>query len=1454
VSALAEFHPAIRSWFQTRFAAPTAVQAESWPGIAAGKHLLITAPTGSGKTLTAFLWALNQFATGRWQPGRTRVVYISPLKALNNDIQRNLLEPLTALREEHDFPSISVQTRSGDTPQSDRQRMLRRPPDILITTPESLSLLLTTARGRQALATVETLILDEIHSIVDNRRGASLMTSAERLVNLSGEFQRLALSATVNPVDAIASYVGGHDETGQPRKVEVVAPDSAKAIEFRVRFPEQAKTAMDNGKKIWDPLAENFRNLIEHNHSTLFFTNSRRLAEKITLKINEDQLGPIAYAHHGSLSREIRSEVESRLKQGELKAIVATSSLEMGIDVGHLDEVVMVQSPPSVAAALQRIGRAGHRVGDISVGTLFPTHADDFLQAAVLAETIAERDIEPLKPLTNALDVLAQIIISMCASESWPVNELFALVKRSAAYHDLPREQFDLLVEMLAGRYAGSRVRELKPRLAFDRINQTLKAQKGAVFALYNSGGTIPDRGYYNLRHVDSGAIIGELDEEFVWEATTGQTFTMGTQNWQVVRITHNDVLVRPAQGGTMAPPFWRAESYNRSFHFSQRIIEYLELCERAFAAGSEKELQAGLVEQRGFEPTAAEELLGYLARQRERTGAPLPHRHHLLIELVRTGPGGYRGPDDIRQVVMHTLWGARLNRPLGLALEAAWEKEFGTRPEIHADNNAIVIQLKSDPDPAVLTSLVTPQNLETLLRESLEGSGFFGARFRECAGRSLLLTRQRFNQRLPLWMSRLQAKKLMSATSGYSDFPVLMETWRTCLNDEFDLPALRQMLTELGDGEINWSFVTTRTPSPFASNVTFDQINRYMYADDTPEQTSQRNRSALSDDLIRSAVFNAELRPRVQPDIVATFLAKRQRTADGYRPTEIDDWLEWSKERILIPSHEIESAVNSTNGKLPEHEHLVWLRESPEKSAPRAWLTHRELLNGLLTSGLCQELGYHGPAPKITDPRSAEQFALEILSFYGPLSALDIQQLLPHTPEDLFDNPEQLIHGELLLDDPTLYYCDADNYEMLLRFQRAALRPQVEAQSAKGLPAFIANWQRFGRPSSEQNLLSALEQLRGYPAPVRTWLTELMPARLQDFADHQLDEALTQHEIQWLGVGNERITLGYPEDLQLLAEANSHGPEASTITELFTDPTARYGFFQLADASGLSLDDFNERWWQAIWNGEINADSLLGLRQGLARKFTFADAHSSPASTNRRSNRSNRSNRRSRQQRRSGFGSGWAGNWSLQAEPATEVDALTELEEAKDLARLLLDRYGFACRELANREGGALRWRNLFKALRLMELGGEVVAGYFFEGLSGPQFISPAGLNQFQQQRPATEHFWLNALDPASPCGLSLDWDDLPQRRAHNYLAFHAGKLALIIENNGRRLSFLVPPEHPDLAAICAPLRHLLNRQKRADTELINNQPARQSPYLEPLSHIFQAVNDHKLIFFENR
>ena len=1427
MDALEQFDPEIRRWFSATYRTPTDIQTRSWPQIASGGHVLITAPTGSGKTLTAFLWAINAFASGVSEAGATRVLYISPLKALNNDIRTNLVGPIADIRSRfadagRSFPQLRVQTRSGDTEAGDRQRMLRRPPELLITTPESLNLLLTTVRGRQALATVEAVILDEIHAVVENRRGVQLMTGLERLVEVAGEFQRIALSATVRPLDYVAEYVGGFAAGGSRRPVSVIVSRAKKAIDFRVRFPEAARTAADNGEKVWEPLSDSFKDVIESNHSTLFFTNSRRMAEKITLKLNDDAVAPLAYAHHGSLAREIRTEVETRLKNGELKAIVATNSLELGIDIGDLDEVVLVQSPPSIASALQRVGRAGHRVGETSRGTLYPSHAQDFLEAAVVAKAIDERDLEPLRPITNPLDVLAQVLVSCTASEEWQTDALYRLLTRSAPYATLSRDQFDLVVEMLAGRYAGTRIRDLKPRLAFDRIRGTLKARQGAAFALYTSGGTIPDRGYFTLRHADHGTAIGELDEEFVWESSVGNTFTLGTQHWRVHRITHNDVLVKPAPPRSAAPPFWRAENLNRSFHFSCRIGEFLKFANEVLKRDGGDELLDEL-KARGFDDIAADELIEYLQRQLDATHCDLPHREHLLVEHVQSGPGGYSGPDREQQIILHTLWGGRVNRPLALALEAAWRARFPGEADVHADNNAIVVQVKEDVDPALFLSLVTPHNFESLLRESLEGSDFFGARFRECAGRALLLTKRSFKRRMPLWMTRLQAKKLLTATKPLADFPMVLETWRTCLRDEFDLEAVFGVLERLGSGEIDWSVATVASPSPFAAGIAFNQIGRYMYADDAPERG---DRSALSDDLIRQAVFDQSLRPALTPDVIADFESRAQRTRSGYVPDGEAELREWVKERVAIPVSEWFADTAVPTGV---DERVV---------AGRAFIVHPEVALG------------EDPVRQVG----------EMLQFYGPRTDGELKRLLPFDDvervlSDLVD-AESLVRGPLVADDERIHLCDADNLETLIRFQRAATRPVFEARPATDLAPFLSRWHEFGGKRSAERIGDAVDRLRGYSAPVAFWLDDALLPRLSDSA---LD-GLEAEGVRWRGTDAETVMIGFEDDLEALPKPVREDERAPDIdlakdpTALFRDPRARYTFNQLLDESGEAAEAFNAAFWHSVWQGRIAADSFSALAAGRDRNFRFEDAGAASAKA-RQPGQAYASRRHLRTRMRAkamAVSRGWPGTWYRVSDRHSASDAIERLEENKDRSRILLDRYGILTREAANREGGASRWAALFPALRVMELSGEVVSGLFFEAFSGPQFALPQAVRQLERLSKPQATFWISALDPVSPCGLGLRIEGLPQRRLGNHLGYFEGELAVVSESFARRLTIRLDVDDPGLDALLPNLARMCAARKRLATETINGEPAKLSPYLAVLSRHLQAVTDHKGVYFE--
>ncbi len=1438
-NALDNFNPQVRSWFEGRFKQPTAVQNAAWPVIASGGHSLITAPTGSGKTLTAFLWSLNRFATNDWQPGATRLLYVSPLKALNNDIQRNLLVPLDDLCATGALPRLKVQTRSGDTSQTDRQRMLRKPPDILITTPESLTLLLTTTSGRLALSTVETLIIDEVHSLVDNRRGVALMAAAERLVHLTGDLQRIALSATVSPLEAVANYVGGYDEHGKPRSVSIVNPPSEKAISLKVRYPTEVREAAEIGESVWDPLAEKFRDVALNNRSTLFFTNSRAMAEKITLKINEQSPTLLAYAHHGSLSKDIRAEVERRLKQGELKAIVATSSLEMGIDIGSLDQVVLLQSPPGIAATLQRIGRAGHSVGEESRGALYPVHSADFVEAAALSAATIERDLEPLKPLIGALDTLSQIIISMCANEIWRADDMFQLIKRSTPYQQTSREQFNLVLELLAGRYAGSRVRELQSRIIYNRIDSTVAAKKNAVFALYNSGGSIPDRGYYQIRHADSGAKIGELDEEFVWEARVGDVFAFGTQHWQVRQINHNDVLVKPSTAGS-APPFWRSERNNRSHYYAQRIGDFLFHANTKLGQGKENLLSEHIEKELSFDSGATEKLVDYLKRQREKSAADLPHRSHILIELIEAGPGGFKGPDNLRQLVLHTCWGGKLNHPWALALQSAWQEQYKETLKIHADNDAVVIQLTSVPDPAAVLALVTPENLNYHLRRSLESSGFFGTRFRECAGRFLLLPRQKFNQRLPLWMSRLQAKKLMTATLEFEDFPVLLETWRTCLNDEFELNALSAMLIKIADGECDWTFVRTATPTPFASNLTFDQVSQYVYADDSPDQQQM---SALSGDLIKETAQDSRLRPTIDLHINQQFIEKRQRSHSDYQPADNKEWTEWVKERILIPQTEWWSEWQNQPAKADRLLCELSLDD-------RRWVCHLENAWQLINSGLASNAKINRrKLPQLeNDNRDAESLAAEILTFYGPLTLAEIEYLLPSVPDKLLQG-DRYICGELLTDDSAIRYCDTENFEILLRWQRAARRPSFNPLPVKKLPGILANWHQFNVAASEQTVIEAVERLRGYQSRVQPLLNDFFPARLKQFTDHQLDNVFLHQQLSWLGTDKEQCCICYPEDIDLLTRRNN---KPFALAEYFSDPHASYNYLQISNQARNTdrqsatypindeIDDLNDCWWHGVWSGQLTADTLAPLRQGARSGFKLTGVASGTG-------RIATAKRRAR-----ALSNSWQGNWRLIPETEPDTDALTEFEEQRERVHLLLDRYGVITRELANRETGCLKFAKLFRALRVMELAGEVTQGLFFEELSGPQFISTRALTRLQQNEFAPAHFWCNALDPVSPCGLGLDWPELPHRRAQNYLSFFQGDLALVIENNGARLHFYTDPQDNELDRILEPCIHIAKITGKLTVKEINKQSALTSPYLPALSRVLKKRKDHRSVYFE--
>ncbi len=1482
---LALFHPRIREWFARSVGDPTPVQAAAWPEIAAGRNVLAVAPTGSGKTLTAFLSAINSLAAGQWSGGATRVLYVSPLKALNNDIRRNLSAPLDQLRKVFEaagepFPTIRVETRSGDTPQADRRRMLAHPPEILVTTPESLNLLLSSKGGRRALPGIRCVILDEVHSVVGSKRGVHLITAVERLVPLCGEFQRIALSATVRPVETTAAFVGGFrlDDAGgapryRPRPVAVVRPPADKRYDIAVRFPEAAADRASN-ESLWAMLVPGWKDMIRRNRSTLFFVNNRRLCEKLAHMLNAGEAERPAYAHHGSLSREIRTAVEQKLKKGELRAVAATNSLGLGVDIGDLDEVVLVQSPPSVSSAVQRIGRAGHKVGEAGRGAFYPTHGGDLLEAAVLARAVADGDIEPIRPVENPLDVLAQMIVSMAGVERWDLDRLYAAVRTSFPYRNLSRKQFDLVLDMLAGRYADARVRELDPQIMIDRLDNTVETRRGAVLNLYLSGGVIPDRGSYHIRHAETDARIGDLDEVFVWEAKIGQVFAFGAGSWRIERITHNDVYVTQAAAKTRDAPFWIGERRGRDFHFSERLGAFLEEADdRLDDPVFSRELRSRFF----MDAPAADALLDYLRRQREATNASLPHRRHVLVEFTTSGPGGAPGT----QVALHLPFGLRVTRPLALALDAAYEERYGVPCRAYAGDDVVaLVSPRDDVGAEDLLSLVPAARVEELLRRRLEGSGVFGAAFREAAGRALLIRRRRFGERLPLWMSRLKSKKLLQAVEGFGDFPLMLEAWRTCLREVFDMEGLKRVTADLESGALSWSETRTATPSPMCREIAWRHItDEFMYATDERGEFGPAAPSGLRPDLPAEVAFTPDLRPLLPAEVVDAFEQKRARLFPGYSPSTPAELLAWLKERLLIPSSEWEALNEAAlrDHGLDREETARALAGKIVRLAPQSaaapLVAAVENLPRLLSGPYAGEIVSMEPEsarPALLPENAVEEtrsaVLCEWLSFYGPREPAWIAAALGLDPAGLRRVLEDLLESRAviagaLVRDAGEQVCDAKNYETLLRMRRAGARAQFEPLDPDALPLFLAAHQGLVSPGrGEEAFADRLERLLCLPLPAKLWEGEVFPARMEVCDPAMLDRELRESGLAWLGCGPKRVLFAGLEDRDLLPSPED-AAENSVLEDAFTDPLGRYEFTALLEKTGLRPSALSDLLWEQVWLGRIGNDAYAALRRGLENDFRIpspAEAAAAAGTMGIRARSGRRSGRWSG--RRSGrLGRRAAarfsgalpltGNWFRLPPPDPPEDALEEDELRRERAGIVLDRYGVVFRELLARESPPFSWSNVFRALRLMELSGEVLAGYFFKGVPGPQFASQRGFRELGRTLPEDAVYWINAADPASPCGLGLA--GLPKRTPGAHIVFRGRRPVLISESRGKRLTINVAPDDPDLPRFFGPLRHLLTRRfiplQRLSLQSINNEPAGKSPYLEVLRRCFEALADHK-------
>ncbi|MCL2600673.1 MAG: DEAD/DEAH box helicase, partial [Treponema sp.] len=1180
------FHPLILEWFADTFGKPTAVQAGAWPLIERGENVLALAPTGSGKTLTAFLSAISRFCndagsgTG-YHVDRLTVLYVSPLKALNEDIKRNLLQPLAEIRLRFEkagipFPGIRVETRSGDTPQSERRRFLSHPPSILALTPESLAILLLNPKGRLVLSTVRYLILDEIHAVLGNKRGSYLSCQIDRLAMIAGEFQRISLSATVRPPEVAAAFVAGLSGNGQARPIRIVAPSSPleKRIEFTIVSPgEVGGHEIEPGKygKRYMMLVNYILGRIRGNSTVLVFTDSRRRAERLCYFINQEaaQLqipGPVSFAHHGSLSKELRQSVERRLAAGQLPCVVATASLELGIDIGSVDEVVLAGSPGSVSQALQRIGRSGHSVGKVSLGRLFPFTGMDLLLGAALKNAVMDRDIEETRPIESPLDVLAQLIIALCTEKTWTGDELYSTLRGFYVFRNLNKEAYNRTLRMLAGYGEKGRLREIKPRIRMDGItgdeNREIAGLDGNLLLLYSSGGVIANRGLYSMRLADGGGVtligdpgvkIGELDEEFVWERRVGDHFSFGGKGWRITSIGSESVEVKALEKASDYIPFWRADTVFRSPKLTKRLLEILDSHNTSIPPPPTNEVQQEnqrtmVGDSDSWETTLAE----FLDSQRcAQGGTPLPGIGNLTVEIIDSPENA----GDFYPAVIHGFRGGMVQYPLSLALAGELEETLELRVETFSNDDAMLFLL---PRHAMANhgSISGTENLfrsafaslsrlddasggslnrgERLFRNRLETSGVFGANFREAAERSLLLPKAGFGKRTPLWIMRQRAKRLFDTACREDGFPVTAEAWRSCLVDTFDMDGFRDLINSVNDGSIAVSFFVSKTPSPFSRDLVWQETNCLIYEGDDrtdlPGNRAGGTTATLSDKVIQEALGDVALRPVLKRELVDDFTGRLRRETPGWAPEDTVSLCEWIKERIAIPLDEWEALCAAIPEKAGPDSRDPYFCERVKNiklnGAGIASLVHREWEKSWTSEPLTllgPWLRYEGPVSVL---RIAEVFGV------STADAGDAVNALVEVGEVVRDVALEATPGSASLEGTAV--CDRENLEILLRLSRKKARPEIRERTASTLIPFLALRQGIAGAGNAGTDVAFLKKLGANTAAAKLWETEFCVARNANYNPEMLDGEIREGHLVWYGAGKEKIGLCPVEDLDL--------------------------------------------------------------------------------------------------------------------------------------------------------------------------------------------------------------------------------------------------------------------------------------------------------------------------------
>ncbi len=1466
---LAPFSPAVRDWFASSFEAPTEAQARGWAAISSGRHTLIHAPTGSGKTLAAFLWCLDRLATDpsptptREHPGAVRVLYVSPLKALTYDIERNLRAPLTgiahaAARLGEVPPAISVASRTGDTPTEERRQIARRPPDILITTPESLYLMLTSA-AREVLRAVEYVIVDEVHAIAGSKRGAHLALSLERLDALRPEgrspIQRIGLSATQRPLDTIARFLGG---LGPDREVEIVDAGSRKPLDLQVIVPVDDMSAMgevlppderpggpatgpDARTSIWPAIHPRILELIRAHRSTIVFTNSRRLSERLAQRLNELAGEELVRAHHGSVAREQRLEIEEGLKAGRLPAIVATSSLELGIDMGAVDLVIQVESPTSVARGLQRVGRAGHQVGAPSKGVIFPKYRGDLLECAIVTRRMHEGAIESTQLPRNPLDVLAQQLVAMTVMDSWSVDDLLACVSRAAPYETLTREVLEGVLGMLAGAYPSDEFAELKPRIVWDRVTDRVEGRRDARVVAVTSGGTIPDRGLFGVFMVGEagtpGRRVGELDEEMVYELRVGMhgdVIVLGASSWRVEEIGRDRVTVSPAPGVPGKLPFWHGDAVGRPIELGRAMGAFVRELEADLGRGVTGRQAATdrLRESHDLDERAADNLLAYLEDERAVTSV-LPTDRRIVVERFRDELGDWR-------LCLLTPFGGRVHAPWALALEARIGERLGLEVQTIWSDDGIAIRLPEGDAPLDgIEALLFPDagEIEDLVVGRLATSALFASRFRENAGRALLLPRRRPGTRTPLWQQRQRAADLLAVASRYGSFPILVETYRECLSDVFDLPALREIMAGVASREIAVHAIETASASPFASSLMFDYVAAYMYDGDTPLAERRAGALTLDRDLLRELLGQEELRELIDPDALADLELSLQALIDERRAATIDGVHDLLRRLGDLSSPEIAARVeggaevaDAWLDELASARRIVRTRIAGEDR----WIAVEDVARFRDGVGIAPPVGI--PAAFLAPAVGAlDGLLARYARTHGPFLTPDPSGrwgLPGGVVGDALGRLEasgSLLRGEFRPGGAEREWCDPEVLRLLRRRSLARLRREVEPVDPAALARFLPEWQGVAPVGPEravlrgtaalERLAEVVDRLAGLPIPASVLERDVLPARIPGYQPRLLDELGALGEVAWVGRGSlgrddGRIVLVRPGREILRPTGLPDGVESPSgvrhvaIREHLAERGASFYRELFAAAGGHSDREVLDALWDLVWAGEVTNDTFAPLR---ALRWKRAGSRGSPRGHGRPG-------------RLTALGPPEAaGRWSLVTAAQATVGASrvpaggpTERLHAQSLE--LLERYGILTRDAVASEGIVGGFAAVYPVLRAMEDAGRIRRGYFVDGLGAAQFALAGALDRLRAVREPADptgsgqvHL-LAAADPANPYGVALAWprrgeaDRRPlQRAAGAYVVLVDGVATLYLERGGATLQTLPAADEPATASAAA-------------------------------------------------